>query len=293
MGEGARRNERCPRCGQKLKNCTCKPVSAAVAVDFGEPVELDLNASGFDAAGNFRFVGKGGAEPVQAWRTTSYPRKKGEKRLTSMPVRVDQANVSLNHLASYRNVFGIDTNTIEVGSVKVSVSGIVVADARIDVDTLRVRMAPVGGFVFHGCAAQQENFAWSLLQSAIMSGRDYNSADRYAIVTDSDLSRHAVFNARTEPVFGETYLASNIDLLYASTDAGREPLNEIVRACDKLANEVTHKLGATGLANATFPVKDGPCARFGIFTYPVRNVPASWLRLGFGVPLEMAAISES
>jgi hypothetical protein len=105
-----------------------------------------------------------------------------------------------------------------------------------------VRFTPVGAFEFHNCLGKPENLGWLVLQSQVVSSPDYSTDERYAIVTDSDLGNHTAFNDRSKPIFGESFLALNIDLIYASADVTRGALNEMVKSCDRVASRLKEAL---------------------------------------------------
>jgi hypothetical protein len=101
------------------------------------------------------------------------------------------------------------------------------------------------------------------------------------------LGQHDAYNARSAPIFGSTFLAPNIDLLYASADVTRGVLNRLISKCDREAGAFITALECGERAELARPVFDGPCSRFGALAFRINMRPRSWIRLGKGLPFSM------
>lgn len=229
------------------------------------------------------------AIPSSAWWSTSYARDKGEKHVTRIPVAGDRTSVQrVDPLRRYKNLFVIDTNTSTLQGTRVSIACLLMADIYDTPDGgVKARFAPVCVFEFHNCAEKQENLAWLVLQSFIVNSPDYNPKQRYAIVTDSDLGHHDAYNERSAAIFGDTYLAPNIDLIYASVDVTRGVLNHMIKHCDHEANTFKAALERGDICKGALPVLNGPCSHFRCLPVPLRKFPEGWIRLARVLPFAM------
>jgi hypothetical protein len=290
VGAGTGRNKPCAcGSGKKLKHCCAnrKPANQSLVFKFEEPKTLTGCELGAD--GQVRpLEGKRYATPSSAWCTTTYARAKGEKVISRIPVPSDDTRFHADDtLQRYKNIFVIDTNTTVQHGVKVSIASLIVADLADDPGGLVWRFVPVGGYEFHNCADKQENLAWAILQSNIVSSPDYRLENRYAIVTDADLGHHEAYNERSAPIFGNTFLAPNIDLVYASADVTRGVLNDLIKRCDQEANKLRAALGSGRIVEGPPPVLNGPCSHFRWLRFRLRGLPPNWIRLGTALPFSM------
>lgn len=267
-----------------------KPTTQSLVFKFDEPTAITSYRVGSD--GRVVLLEGGGrpAAPSSTWLTTSYSRAKGDKVVVKIPLADDQTSIhSWDALRRYKNLFIIDTNTVVLRGTTISIACIGIADIYGNPgDNPILRFACVCAMEFHNCVSKPENFAWSVLQSIILSSPDYSAEDHYAIVTDSDLGQHDAYNARSAHIFGNTFLAPNIDLLYASADVVRDVLNKLIRHCDREASAVRRTLESGKVPGAARPVLDGPCSHFRVFVFTVNMAPRTWIKFGMDMPFSMA-----
>ena len=69
----------------------------------------------------------------------------------------------------------------------------------------------------------------------VVRSKDYSPRRRFALVTDSDLGAHAEINSFQVPLYGNHLLPQCFQLVYGSSDTGRELLNRLIRFCDQQA----------------------------------------------------------
>jgi hypothetical protein len=293
VGAGADRNKLCA-CGseRKFKKCCAnrKQTNRALVFEFVKPTVLSRYE--ISADGQVRmYDDEGEAIPSSSWWTRSYPRSsKGEKTIIRVPVPTDATRLQIDDgLGRYKNLFSIDTNTTVLRGTTVSIACVGFAQAETDSrGGTAMYFEPVGAFEFHDCVGKPENLAWSILQSMIVSSPDYSIDHRYAIVTDSDLGNHGAYNEQSAPLFGDTFLAANIDLIYASADVTRGPLNEMIKQCDRVADRLKEAL-TSGQLPEPRAVLNGPCSHFRIVDFRLDVVRPSWLRPGTVLPFSMAS----
>ena len=292
MGLGTERNKPCScGSGRKFKFCCQgrKPVQHAITFDFGEPKEV--KSVTINGMGQVRLNTSDGAKPVLVLHERLRARSKGPKTITRIPAHPMDVKIgnTLDALCKYKTMYFIDTNTQDAGGSKISAACIMLCSVEMpDEGRYVVRYAPACAFEIHNCFEKPENFAISILQSMLQSGPGFQRSDRFAIVNDSDLGNHNSFNAGQLPIYGDIYLSSNIDLVYASADTGNDILNIIMRKCDKWATRAIAGAIAAGLKNsAAKKVKNGPCSRFQMHSTTLScPLPLNWQKLGQIIPLE-------
>lgn len=77
-----------------------------------------------------------------------------------------------------------------------------------------------------------EAIAWDMFFKYTLPILNLNKKNKLALVSDSELGKHADINSRKMPYFGDSYLPKNISLLYAF-EKGSDPQNLMIRSCDK------------------------------------------------------------
>jgi hypothetical protein len=225
------RNDPCPcGSGKKFKHCHLgqKPISIATTVKWETPQVV--TGATVEPDGRVTFHTPAGAKPAAAWYSIERERAKGSKVLQK--IAIDPASPmfgDLETLGQFDFIFAIDTNSRR-DPTKVSVAHVI--QLRISAST--VERCTLGCFQFHGVDEHQENLGWLLLQHHVLKSADYRSGARYAVITDSDLGKHAAYNARELPIYGNEFLAPGFTLHYAS-DEGRGIGNLLIRECDREA----------------------------------------------------------
>jgi hypothetical protein len=274
----------------KKRAANRKPTAKSLVFKFDEPKVIPSYQVTADGQVRLLDMGSRVAAPSSTFLMTSYARPKGDKVITRMPLANDKPSIHAEGaLRRYKNLFVIDTNTVVLRGVTVSVACLGIADFCDDPEgNTTLRFAPVWVIEFHNCVDKQENLAWSILQSIILSSPDYSLEDRYAIVTDSDLGKHVAYNERSAPIFGSTFLAPNIDLLYASADVTRGVLNHLIKWCDREASAFITALERGERAEEAHPVLNGPCSHFRAVAFRINMVPRNWIRPGKNLPFSMA-----
>lgn len=279
--------------GKIAKDCCFKPkpIMEGFTFEYANPVTAEEIV--FDSDGSIKIITTEEATPIGARQGRYYTRQKGPKVLIESPV--DLENVKLgrgwyDQTSKYNTIFVLDTNTREIEGTVVSLCCVALCSLDyVGGDEFFFKFAPAMLIEFHECLFSQEQFSWFILHSMIVSSRRYDQSRRYAIVTDCDLGNHIHYNNRTMPIYSDVMLASNVDLLYASSDVGSSPLNKLIRECDRIAREGLRSAAEAGIARSQARyVLDGPCSRFQLHPFRIAELPADWLRLGTEIPLRRA-----
>jgi len=241
--KGRDRNKLCScGSGKKYKKCChnkTKIRKTSVVVKFKEPLDLtkkSLNISFKHDNVDF-FVNGEKLSPEISWIETSYNRLKGDKILNYTPNIehniVGNANFGLN---SYDLIYAIDTNTKNIKNCAVSICCAVSCEIDIENDKVCGTIRSQHLFEFRDQRGAIENYAWHFLINNLIE----NSINiRVGIIVDSDLDNIPKYNNRELPIINDYFLPKNINLIYASSDAGKEFItNKLISLCDREANKL-------------------------------------------------------
>lgn len=240
MGQGNSRNKPCPcGSGQKAKACCLgrKPRTTSVTFQFEQPVSL----TGFEFGANGRIVPLVGDRPVQpesAFISTSYERPKGPKVLNQVPLAPASATYYLDYeLIKWDILFAIDTNTRKIRRDQVSVTCVTMCKFNVGEFESRALFSPFVSIEFRNLTGPFENAAWRVIVDRLHASPDFHPNLKIGIIVDADLSEIPAYNARKKPLHGDYYLPIGFELFYASSDAGKESLPNILLArSDREAN---------------------------------------------------------
>jgi hypothetical protein len=216
--------------------------------------------------------------------TVSRYRTNGREKIMSQ-VPLEEARMppsELAPLADFDFFFAVDTNCRFVAGHPTAVSSVVVgAVVRTNENSAFMFFHPTHSYAFLGLPQTlHERLGWFLVQDSILSSPDYRVDHRYAIITDSGLSDHSAINAGQAPLFGMTTLASNIRLLYATSDSGPSDLKDIVRKCDRMSNDVLRSIERGDVPSpGRYPIHDAPCSHI-LQLRTVRPPPEAYGRAG-------------
>jgi hypothetical protein len=225
-----------------------KPRNTHLVMDFGEPQRIDRVA--FTPAGELLLEvdGQPVRPPVRTFLETSFDRPKGPKVLNRLvpPTRTLSIDPWLG-IAKYKRLFAIDTNCRFVGTERVASTAIVefiplfsrrsvVISASRSIE-LRNVTAPF-----------PERVGWLRAIDVLVSEVGFQALDvPIGLIVDSDLGSLEAFNARTLPIFGARRLPINMELVYATSDSGKEHvLNQAIAKADKVASGLFEHLATIG-----------------------------------------------
>lgn len=199
-------------------------------------------------------------------RTTAYDRAKGPKVQARTSVSDLRVSVNgLSELAAFDSIFVLDTNTRRIDGDSVSATAVVSCSVRsLDDGTFKVSCEPrVEVIELHGVPGNPELLGVLKIANDISASTKDGVAGRFAIVTDSELGSHQAISSRSAPIYGEHYLPPEFELMYASSDTGREVKNRIIRFCDRVSSDFLDQLEAGTLPPAELrPLAEDPSVRF-------------------------------
>jgi hypothetical protein len=160
-------------------------------------------------------------------------------------------------------IVGVDTNTKDIGSEKISVTGIVhcVVKPMPEPNSYRAEFPWHEVILFRNCPSElhPEKFGWmSWIQR--INHEPLNKLKRFALLTDRDLDNHPKYNNQKIPIFGQFYLPKNFTLIYGKSDLPNESLlNHLVVKCHKQADKALNMIRETG------------CYQYGNIKKSIRN----------------------
>lgn len=242
-----------------------------IAVDFGhDQVITGLKAPDENGQfpNGFEFYGERGevVVPKQIKIGSAYKRASNKlKHLTSGPADPSAIQLEPNrHLKSFAHVFAVDTNTITVGSVVVSVTASLRA-THIDIDgsgAWSAQIEPLPMIEFHDARVPPERLGW---RAVLQMMATFHLTGRTALIVDSELGSHDALNRREAEIVPGVLLPDEVTLVYGSSDAGTVESvgNKMLAVCDREARAVFRRirLGDEGSAS---PFRRGgsECASF-------------------------------
>ena len=203
---------------------------------------------------------------TNVYSEVSYDRPKGPKVLSRVPQK--HVDVSFDAPEALEKNFdflcAVDTNTRGIRGKNVSMVGVVAFQAvwvpeeagltkywQFDVpfclEYVEIKSAP-------------ENFGWLAALERLRIQDLINGALRVGMVVDSDLGNIADYNHRKRPVDGSDYLPANVQLVYATGDAGKDNiLNKALSLADSVASQTLRAIEDGSMPFNTRPtaVKSG------------------------------------
>lgn len=190
-----------------------------------------------------------GSEMINVYSEVSYDRKKGPKVLSRIPQT--DANISFEADDALSKNFdylcAVDTNTKSINGKNVSVVGIVTFqtvwvpeksglqkywqhDVPFCLEYIEIKSKP-------------ENFGWIAAIQHLEKFGKTNTGMRIGMVVDSDLGNIKDYNQRKKPIDGPDFLPAHIQLIYASSDAGKENIvNKSLSIADSVASQCLHAI---------------------------------------------------
>lgn len=266
--------------------------NTTVEFEFDRPVSVD-NVEIGPGGSVHMFSGGVRLKPKRVVFASHRERSNGrEKSLFSIPTSEETALTGeVETLSRFARIFVVDTNTVSGAYEPVSFGSIAVVKVETNLGSGKavVTTAYVGGFEFHGLADRQERLSWALLQDAIRGSADYRQDGEYLIVTDHDKRRHGAICGRQEPLFGDSFLAPNISMAFATSDSGQSVLQNIIRNCDRMSARFLRDLCAGKVEDTNQRVfTSGPISKFRIVVNSVENwssTPHENFRLSMDMPI--------
>ncbi len=178
-------------------------------------------------------LGKDGENltPSYAAVGTGYERDSGKfkstMRVTSDPLHIT-GNVSA-WISRYDRIFAVDTNSIDLDGDHLSVTCCIRAEIELIENRWSARIDAIDALVAFQPKFKPELVGWLDVISRI----NIDPKLKIGLVVDSELGLIPEMNLRRVPIADGTYLPSNIELVYASSDQDRNlPFNALIAKCD-------------------------------------------------------------
>ncbi len=249
------KNDPCPcGSGKKFKKCCLdkKPREQIVMVGSPEPLSglyYDKDKMEFKGLTHDGRLIKTNVTLSQ----THYIAQSGkEKVITRVQDKVvpTQADLFRHLSSSFDLIIAIDTNTKDIGSEKISVSGIVhcIVTPNSAPGRYHAEFPWHGAMLFRNCPTElhPEKFGW-ITEIKRINSNPQNRGRRFALITDHDLENHIPYNNKQKPIYGDFYLPDNFRLMYGRGDGSDESLlNYLVKQCDKKSTEMIKEIDKEG-----------------------------------------------
>jgi hypothetical protein len=174
----------------------------------------------------------------------TYDRPKGPKVLSRIPqngMLTFSADSALRK--NFDFICAVDTNTKIIRRKRVSVVGIVtVKDISIpgpkDIQRYWAFDVPFG-IEYIELKPPPENFGWIAALQHLHSAGHVKETTQIGMIVDSDLGNINAYNQRKTPILDPMFLPPNVQLIYASADAGKESIvNKSLGIADSLGSQV-------------------------------------------------------
>ncbi|MBA4124507.1 MAG: SEC-C domain-containing protein [Acidobacteria bacterium] len=221
--------------GKKFKKC-CKdkkPRTKTIEYEFGELKTIDgLNFNTLTGE-LIAFKEDKKIDFKAAEMEVTYERPKGKKVLTQIPMPLNNPTLNLSAaLEPFDLLLAIDTNTQTINEHKLSVSCLIGGYVRKETSesfgehfirtpyALNVYEPQV--IALWNIKEKEENVGWMTFIEAVMRNPIYKEDSKILVIVDSDLGNIDDYNLRKLPIYGNFYLPQNMQLRYASSDAGSE-----------------------------------------------------------------------
>ena len=172
----------------------------------------------------------------QVQLATLYNRSKKPKILNEIySRRSSEFTVSQSEtLQKYAQIWAIDTNQRGIFGEIAHVSAVTVCSTDGS-----EQYYPVLAIIFGKTKGNPELYGWRKFIEFVQASDLHNAQHRYGLVVDSEYSKIYEFNNRNLPIHGNFYLPDNWDLIYATSDSGKEYIfNKIIAVSDKTSSAV-------------------------------------------------------
>ncbi len=171
-----------------------------------------------------------------------YERDSGKEKVVLSAPCTDQIG-RFETVENLRNnfdfIFAVDTNTGVIADEKISISVCYYVPKRLSLYKESIPFLPLSIFEIN-CVKEGVNpeiIGWHILIKTLHDSPTFKSNSRIGIIVDSELGKIPDINTRSIPYYETYYLPQPIQLIYASSDTGKEYLpNQMISYCDKLAD---------------------------------------------------------
>lgn len=227
-----------------------KQRKVSITMDMGQPVAP--NGLRLSATGSIELLKDGlPLSPVDVYHDINFDREKGPKILNKTPLNPNKLIFDPNIvLQKFDRIFAMDTNTKTNNGEIISVSCVVLCKLTSHNEMVFAEYAPIHCFEFRNIQNQIENVAWTKAFQLMTATPYHYNFSKIGFIVDSDLGNIPAYNNRTKAIYANYYLPTNIELIYASADIGKEYLaNRLISLCDKEATKLLENILSNKVAN--------------------------------------------
>ncbi len=223
-----------------------KPKAVNLALKFSVPEGSGTVTTTITPSGEIKHADLDGAPIVttEMERTLFYKRPRKPKIQSRNKVDGGRLTIGgLEELAEYDAVFVTDANSKVIGENKITAAGFI--KLRFLPEGEGVRLVSDGMFniyEYHDVSGNPEMLNILKVSNDVLPNDGKDNALRLAFITDSELGSLDEFNSREKPIYQDHFLPDGVHLLYASSDTGREVVNQLVRLCDKGASDYLSRI---------------------------------------------------
>ncbi len=213
------------------------PKNIDLLIEFKLPSNIKEAKASIRPNGDFILLDKNGDKltPEHMTRTVQYKRPKKPKVQNKISFESQITSIAgLQELTKYESIFITDTNTKMIGGNKISACCFICCKLHEESDKYRVECeSRLNVYELHNVVDNPELLAILKIANDVTNSEGFSNNQRFAIVTDTELDSHASFNKKHKLIYSNQYLPIGFELLYASSDTGREFLNRLIRFCEK------------------------------------------------------------
>ena len=180
---------------------------------------------------------------VNTYHKVTYERPKGPKVLTRTPLLGPALQLDSNQALckNYDILAAVDTNTRIISDLQISVTGIVlgllVHDSQAGTNAIAFRTPFCLEFV--GISGSPEKIGWAMAVHELVARSELPPGALVGLIVDSHLGELPGFNAREVPLTDDFLLPKGIEMIYASSDVGREyGANMLIQYADRASTLV-------------------------------------------------------
>jgi len=182
-----------------------------------------------------------------------YERESGkEKVLVSTPCgdEIGRFETIENLRKNFDFLFAVDTNTRIVAEEPTSISVSYFVPNRLSTYTKAIPFLPFCAFEINCIVngVNPETVGWHILFEKLRSAGMFQTAKRIGVTVDSELGNLIEMNRRSIPYYESYFLPAEIQLVYASSDTGKEFIpNQMISYCDKMAEKCLDYFAERGI----------------------------------------------
>jgi hypothetical protein len=184
--------------------------------------------------------------PVRAAVETVYARAKGRKVLNRIETTLGRLSIQTDaSLLRFDTILALDTNTRLIGENLLSVGVVIYGKIAQDASVPSIDIATWMAIEIRNTTRSAELLAWKTFLDRLDRSHDRANFGRVGFIVDAHLGDIDAINMRRRPILDDYILPENVELIYASADAGAECVpNKMIRKADIEATRLLRAIAA-------------------------------------------------